>query len=85
MADDRLPPEGVAAWIALAAYVVAWDLYAVRTGRATLSQTYADANRGHTRIPVVLATTFLVLHLQRWPRQLDWIDPLRMAGRHLRK
>ena len=64
------------AWFLLAAYVAAYDYYAIKTKRETLSRAYWRAlEKPTTRWPAVLVTTGLVKHLL-FPRFLPKLDPL---------
>lgn len=71
--------SGTWAWAGLAAYVVLWDLYAVRTGRETLSTAfYKGLTHPVKRWRVVLLWTYITAHLFRWVP--DRWDPLRAWG-----
>ncbi len=63
---------GDRAWLGLAAYVVGYDLFAIRTGRDTLSQSFARALTDDRRWPTLVAWGYLCAHLIRiLPRPLD--------------
>jgi hypothetical protein len=71
--------SGTWAWAGLAVYVVLWDLYAVRTGRETLSSAfYKGLHHPVKRWRVVLLWTYITAHLFRWVP--DRWDPLRAWG-----
>ena len=74
----RRPHSGEGAWIGLAAYIVAYDWYALKTGRKTLSETFHEISR--TRFgPLVLAFwVYLSLHLVRFLPEAA--DVFRMGG-----
>jgi hypothetical protein len=77
---------GHVGWVALAGVVAAWDIWAALTGRETLSGAYRRSLGSPVgRVATTLGTTYLVLHLQGWPRPLSRLDPLNVAGRHLRR
>lgn len=70
------PTEGDLAWAGLAGYVVAYDVWAIRTGNETLSSSYFRAlQHPIRRWPTVLFAIFIILHLYKVlpPRY----DPLR--------
>lgn len=68
------PPlsEGDRAWLGLLGYVVAYDMWALRTGRETLSASYYNAlTSSMRRYPTVVVWVYLTAHLfrllpQRW-------------------
>lgn len=70
------------AWFALAAYVAAYDYYAIKKGKETLSRGYWRAlGNPKTRWPAVLVTTSVFKHLM-FPNVLPQLDPLnRVAER----
>ena len=71
--------SGTKAWAGLMGYVVLWDLFAVRTGRETLSTAfYNGLSHPVKRWRVVLLWTYVTAHLLTWipPK---W-DPLRAWG-----
>ena len=73
-------------WAALAGLVAGWDLWAVWTGKETLSGAYRRSLSSPVgRTVTTAATTYLILHLQGWPRSLERVDPLGVAGRRLRR
>lgn len=64
------------AWLMLASYVAAYDYYAIKTGRETLSRGYWRAMRNPaTRWPAVLVCTGLFKHLM-FPNFMPKLDPL---------
>lgn len=64
------------AWFMLAAYVVAYDYYAIKKGRETLSRGYWRAMKNPlTRWPAVVVCTGLYKHLM-FPNFLPQLDPL---------
>lgn len=71
--------SGTKAWMGLATYVAAWDIWAVHSGRETLSMAfYKGLAHPVKRWRVVLLWTYVTAHLFSWipPR---W-DPLRAWG-----
>jgi hypothetical protein len=73
-------------WAALGALVAAWDIWAALTGKETLSGAYRRSLGSPLgRAATTLGTTYLVLHLQGWPRPLSRVDPLNVASRQLRR
>jgi hypothetical protein len=74
-----------AAWILLAAYVAAYDYYAIKTGRETLSRAYWRAlEHPTTRWPAVLVCTGLFKHLL-FPNTLPKLDPLNYVAERWHK
>jgi hypothetical protein len=71
-------PEGDAAWIGLLAYVVAYDAYALLTGKETLSSAYYRAlAHPRRRWPTIATWVLLTSHLFRLTPRLDpisWIE-----------
>lgn len=61
------------AWLGLAAYVAAYDTWAIATGRETLSTAFHRASRHPVaRWPVVAAVGVTVVHLYgRLPKRFD--------------
>jgi hypothetical protein len=77
---------GHVGWAAIAGLVAAWDIWAALTGKETLSGAYRRSLSSPVgRVATTIGTTYLVLHLQGWPRPLSRVDPLNVAGRHLRQ
>lgn len=71
--------SGTKAWAGLALYIAAWDLYAVKCGKETLSQAFYGAlNHPVRRWRVVLLWTYATAHLFKWIP--DRWDPLRAWG-----
>jgi hypothetical protein len=86
MADGGDLAIGHVGWVALAGLVAAWDIWAALTGKETLSGAYRRSLGSPAgRVVTTLGTTYLVLHLQGWPRPLSRLDPLNVAGRQLRR
>jgi K+-sensing histidine kinase KdpD len=55
---------GDRAWLALLTYVVAYDIFALRSGRETLSQAFDRALAHPVRSPLTIATwAALTMHL----------------------
>lgn len=72
--------DSTPAWITLTAGVVAYDLWALRTGRESLSAGFYRAiTHPKARWPVIVAWAYLTVHLFVGPRW-RW-DPLRLAFR----
>jgi hypothetical protein len=64
------------AWFVLALYVAAYDYYAIKTGRETMSRAYWRAlEKPRTRWPAIIVTTSVVKHLAL-PKFLPQLDPL---------
>lgn len=58
--------EGTYAWLGLSAYVVAYDLWAIRTGHQTLSSAFYEAVKHPQRRWLVVASwAYLTAHLFR--------------------
>lgn len=73
------------AWLGLAAYVAAYDYYAIKTGRETLSGAYWHALRNpKTRVLAVCSATILYKHLV-FPTVLPELDPLYFIAERWRK
>lgn len=63
-------------WLGLAAYVAGYDLFALASGRPTLSADYLAALRAHPAL-VLAASAYIAAHLTRvMPRRLDVLDRL---------
>lgn len=84
----RLPQrnDGAFGWLAVAAVVASWDVWALRKGHQTLSSAYAEAleRGGWEGKAVIVSTAYLVCHLTRRPRLLATHDPLRVIAGGLR-
>jgi hypothetical protein len=64
------------AWIGIAAFVGAYDYWAIRNGHETLSRAYWRALKNpRTRWPAILVVTGLYKHLV-FPEFLPKLDPL---------
>ena len=73
--------EGDAAWAGLAAYVIAYDAWAILTGRETLSASYYRAvQHPLRRWPTLIVWVLLTLHL--FHLIPERFDPLRAPLRH---
>lgn len=73
------PTPGDKAWVGLAAYVVAYDLYAVATKRDTMSMSFYNAIKcPKRRWPTILVWSYITCHLFKWIP--DKADPLRRLG-----
>jgi hypothetical protein len=68
--------EGDVAWVGLAAYIAAYDIWAVYTGRPTLSAAfYRAAQHPKGRLITMACWSYLTAHLFRIiPRFLDPIS-----------
>lgn len=73
--------SGGKAWIGLAAYVAAWDLIAIKTGRETLSSSFASAVKHPIRRwPVILTWAYITAHLHTiCPPRLDVLSRVTYA------
>lgn len=72
----RLTPGGQA-WIGLVIYIAAYDLWATRTGRDTLSMAFYNSIRHPVRRwPVIVIWSYLTAHLFKFLP--DKVDPLRL-------
>ena len=77
---------GGVGWVAVAGLVASWDIWAALTGKETLSGAYGRSLKTPTgRAATTVATVYLLLHLQGWPRALGRLDPLSVAGKHIRR
>lgn len=74
-----------AAWLFLAAYVAAYDVYAIYRGRETLSSAFWRAlTHPKVKFPTALIATGLYKHLM-FPDFLPELDPLNQFAKLLRK
>lgn len=73
------------AWIGLAAFVVAYDTWAIRTRRETLSMAFTRAiSHPMKRWPTLVGSTVLYTHLVL-PRKYHKYDPVRIVAGKLVK
>lgn len=73
------------AWLILAAYVAAYDVYAIYRGRETLSSAFWRAlTHPKAKFATALVATGLYKHLM-FPEFLPELDPLNQLARFLRK
>ena len=71
--------SGTKAWLGLVTYIAAYDVYAAKTGRETLSSAfYAAIKHPINRWPVILIWAYITAHLFKWIP--DWCDPLRRGA-----
>ncbi len=69
-------PAGIAAWIGLAAYIVAYDYYACKHEKETMSTAFGRAlDHKLARWPTLLVLVIVVKHLTA-PDVLSNIDPI---------
>lgn len=54
---------GDKAWLVLLVYIAGYDLWAMKTGSETLSQSYSRALRDHRRWPTLVLWSYLTAHL----------------------
>lgn len=57
---------GKRAWIGLATYIVAYDIWALRKGHKTLSETFHETSRSEGGKLLVAFWVYLSLHLTRY-------------------
>ena len=70
------PDAGDTGWLALAAYVIAFDAWAITQGRTTLSASFTAALASpHRRWPTIALWAYLTAHLHGLLP--DRYDPLR--------
>lgn len=71
-------------WLLLAGYVAAYDTWALKTGRETLSSAFGRSLRHPIRRwPTLMTWGVITLHL--FGRLPTWLDPLHHYGRMFRK
>lgn len=74
--------EKIGIWGALVATICVLDMWALKTGRPTLSQGHGDAVSAPSgRIVLALIETILVCHLWRFPQRFARIDPIAALAR----
>lgn len=74
------PVNGVWGWVILAGYIAAYDTWAMKTGRETLSSAFGRSIRHPIkRWPTLLVYGVVSLHL--FNRLPVWLDPLHQYGR----
>lgn len=72
-------------WVALFAYVAAYDIYAIYKGHETLSSAcWRFLTHPKGKWPTTLTATLLYKHLM-FPNFLPQVDPLNQLARLLRK
>ena len=82
MASETL--TGTWGWAALAGYIAAYDTWALKTGRETLSSAFGRSLRHPIkRWPTLLLYGIVSLHL--FNRLPEWLDPLHQYGRVIGK
>lgn len=70
-------------WLGLAAYVVAFDAWAIATKRETLSSSFANAlNHPIKRVPVIIGASIVYGHLMVPPKYHKY-DPVRIIGGYI--
>ena len=73
------PSNGDKAWVGLAAYIAAYDLYAVATGNETMSMSFYRALKHPVRRwPTIAVWGYITCHLFKFIP--DEYDPLRRLG-----